>query len=247
MNSAFLGTQSASSPPPLHTRTYSDVHLRCCSHLSNEQVAELVRHTQKRPSLLTRGSNMDGVLSSSVSMTHGDSWPTLTDMPVSKANDILCASCRLYRHTEMNETIVRTFSYSVPPARCIGTCDHVLDGSSPPCACCSRHRESAPQHQASMNGFPSASSTLLCPFSSINHFGPVSLRKPETSSWQHKPKANDRGRGAQPHHSIVSCTLHFESQWQSIISRELLRRKRDGRWPSDLLHILSRPVYLLFR
>ncbi|KAH9052982.1 subtilisin-like protein [Lactarius deliciosus] len=50
----------------------------------------------------------------SISLTHGGNWLTLTGVSVSKANDLLGASYQLYRHTETNETIVRTIGYSLP-------------------------------------------------------------------------------------------------------------------------------------
>ena len=47
-------------------------------------------------------------------MSHGGSWLTVTDVPVSQANQLLGASYRLYRNTETNDTTVRTVGYALP-------------------------------------------------------------------------------------------------------------------------------------
>ncbi|KAH9164774.1 hypothetical protein EDB89DRAFT_2077600 [Lactarius sanguifluus] len=52
---------------------------------------------------------------SSVSRTLG-SWLTLTGVLVSQANNILGASYQLYNHVEINHTVLRTISYSIPEA-----------------------------------------------------------------------------------------------------------------------------------
>jgi tripeptidyl-peptidase-1 len=95
------------------------VHLfryRYGAYLSKAQVAELVVPHPDTLELVHSWLKYHGVPSSSVSTTHGGSWLTLTDVPVSKANDILGASYQLYRHTETNETIVRTVGYWLPEA-----------------------------------------------------------------------------------------------------------------------------------
>ena len=55
-----------------------------------------------------------GVLTSSISTSHGGGWLTVTGVPVSKANDLLGASYQLYRHAGTNETILRTVGYALP-------------------------------------------------------------------------------------------------------------------------------------
>ncbi|KAI9439772.1 subtilisin-like protein [Lactarius indigo] len=84
-------------------------------HLSKEQVAELVMPHPDTLKLVNSWLKYHGV-PPSVSLTHGGNWLTLTGMSVSKANDLLGASYQLYRHTETNETIVRTTGYSLPAA-----------------------------------------------------------------------------------------------------------------------------------
>ena len=51
---------------------------------------------------------------SSVSVTHGGNWLTLTGVTVYKANELLGASYELYRNTKTNETIIRTVGYALP-------------------------------------------------------------------------------------------------------------------------------------
>ena len=49
-------------------------------------------------------------------MTHGGDWLTVTDVPVSQANELLGASYQLYYHDGWNDTILRTASYALPAA-----------------------------------------------------------------------------------------------------------------------------------
>ncbi|KAI9451473.1 subtilisin-like protein [Lactarius psammicola] len=58
------------------------------------------------------------VPSSSISTSHGGGWLTITNVPVSQADELLCASYQLYGHTGTNktETILRTVSYALPVA-----------------------------------------------------------------------------------------------------------------------------------
>ncbi|KAH9054785.1 Pro-kumamolisin, activation domain-containing protein [Lactarius vividus] len=55
-----------------------------------------------------------GVRPSSISTTHGGAWLTVSNLLVSQANEMLCASYQLYRHAKVNDTIIRTVSYSLP-------------------------------------------------------------------------------------------------------------------------------------
>ncbi|KAH8979803.1 subtilisin-like protein [Lactarius akahatsu] len=82
-------------------------------HPKQEEVAGLVVPHPYTLKLVNSWLKYHGV-PSSVSLTHGGNWLTLTGVSVSKANDLLGASYRLYRHTETNETIVRTIDYSLP-------------------------------------------------------------------------------------------------------------------------------------
>ncbi|KAH8990282.1 subtilisin-like protein [Lactarius akahatsu] len=77
------------------------------------EVAELVMPHPHTLELVKSWLKYHGV-PSSISLTHGGNWLTLTGVSVSKANDLLGASYRLYRHTETNETIVRTIGFSLP-------------------------------------------------------------------------------------------------------------------------------------
>ncbi|KAH9059184.1 subtilisin-like protein [Lactarius vividus] len=90
-------------------------HPRFRSHLSKEQVADLVAPHPDTLELINSWLDHLGIPPSSVSRTLG-SWLTLTGVPVSRANDILGASYQLYNHLETNHTVLRTISYSIPEA-----------------------------------------------------------------------------------------------------------------------------------
>ncbi|KAH9053651.1 subtilisin-like protein [Lactarius vividus] len=81
--------------------------------LYEEQVAGLVVPHPDTLELVSSWLKYHGV-PSPTSLTHGGNWQTLKGVSVSKANDLLGASYRLYRYTETNETIVRTIGYSLP-------------------------------------------------------------------------------------------------------------------------------------
>jgi tripeptidyl-peptidase-1 len=92
--------------------------LRCRyrAHLSKEQVAELVVQHHGTFELVNSWLEHHGIPPSTVSVTHGGNWLTLTDVPVSRANELLGASYQLYRHAKTNETTLRTVSYALPAA-----------------------------------------------------------------------------------------------------------------------------------
>ncbi|KAH9054076.1 subtilisin-like protein [Lactarius deliciosus] len=76
------------------------------AHLSKEQVVELVRPHPDTLELVTSWLAHHGVRPSSISTTHGGAWLT--------ANEMLGASYQLYRHSKVNDTIIRTVSYALP-------------------------------------------------------------------------------------------------------------------------------------
>ncbi|KAH8978301.1 subtilisin-like protein [Lactarius deliciosus] len=85
------------------------------AHLSKEQVAQLVAPHTGSLELINSWLEHHGVPSSTISMTHGSSWLTLTDVPVSQANELLGASYQLYRPTGTNDSIIlRTVGYALP-------------------------------------------------------------------------------------------------------------------------------------
>ncbi|KAI9435722.1 subtilisin-like protein [Lactarius indigo] len=84
-------------------------------HVLLEQVADLVAPHPETLRLLNSWLQHGGV-ASPVSITHGGGWVTITDIPVSQANDLLGASYQLYRHTDANVTVLRTLSYALPTA-----------------------------------------------------------------------------------------------------------------------------------
>ncbi|KAH9040234.1 subtilisin-like protein [Lactarius hengduanensis] len=85
------------------------------AHLSKEQVAQLVAPHTGTLELINSWLEHHGVPSSTISMTHGGSWLTLTGVPVSQANEMLGASYQLYRRTGTNDSIIlRTVGYALP-------------------------------------------------------------------------------------------------------------------------------------
>ncbi|KAF8263830.1 subtilisin-like protein [Lactarius quietus] len=91
-------------------------HPKYGAYLSKEQVAELVAPHPEALKLVESWLEHHGVSLSNVSRSHGGSWLTVTEVPVSKANDLLGASYHLYQHSETNETILRTIGYALPSA-----------------------------------------------------------------------------------------------------------------------------------
>ena len=100
--------------PPPSPRVYrQNVPGRYRMHLSKDEVAELVApHSDTLELVNSWLAHHD--IPSSVSPTHGGNWLTLLDVPVSKANDLLGATYKLYQHAETNDTVLRTIGYSVP-------------------------------------------------------------------------------------------------------------------------------------
>ncbi len=94
------------------------LRVRYGTHLSKEQVAELVEPHQDTLELVHSWLERHGVPSSSISTSHGGGWLTIAGVPVSQADELLSASYQLYRHTRKNETevILRTVSYALPAA-----------------------------------------------------------------------------------------------------------------------------------
>ena len=84
------------------------------AHLSREQAAELAAPHPDTLKLVFSWLEYNDVPTSSISMTHGGSWLTISGVPVLKANKILGASYEFYHHVWANATILRTVSYSLP-------------------------------------------------------------------------------------------------------------------------------------
>ncbi|KAH9051639.1 subtilisin-like protein [Lactarius deliciosus] len=84
-------------------------------HLSKEEVAKLVEPHPDTLKLVYSWLAHHGVHSSSISTSHGGGWLTVTDVPVSQANELLGASYQLYRLAGTNDTaILRTVGYALP-------------------------------------------------------------------------------------------------------------------------------------
>lgn len=91
----------------------------CCrygAHLSKEQVAGLVAPHPDTLELVGSWLAHHEVPSSAISITHGGSWLTIYNLPLTKGNALLGASYQLFRHIETNETVIRTIGYSLPAA-----------------------------------------------------------------------------------------------------------------------------------
>ncbi|KAH9062112.1 hypothetical protein EDB87DRAFT_1609397, partial [Lactarius vividus] len=99
---------------------YSHVPLFCCryrAHLSKEEVVEHVAPHPDTLELVCSWLAHRGVQSSSILMTHGGDWSTITEAPVSQASELLGASYQLYLRIGTNDTtILRTINYALPVA-----------------------------------------------------------------------------------------------------------------------------------
>ena len=85
------------------------------AHLSKEQVAQLVAPHPDTLQLINTWLEHHNVPPSSISTSYGGDRLTITDVPVSQANEMLGASYQLYRHTGTNDTaILRTIGYALP-------------------------------------------------------------------------------------------------------------------------------------
>ncbi|KAH9162436.1 subtilisin-like protein [Lactarius sanguifluus] len=113
-NWEYLGHPPAGSVINLHIALKPRHENALTEALIEEQVAGLVVPHPHTLELVKSWLKYHGV-PLSISLTHGGNWLTLTGVSVSKANDLLGASYRLYQHIETNETIVRTIGYSLPP------------------------------------------------------------------------------------------------------------------------------------
>ncbi|KAI9460738.1 subtilisin-like protein [Russula earlei] len=91
-------------------------HPKYGAHLSKEQVAELVAPHPDTLELVGSWLAHHRVPSSSLSITHGGGWLTLSRVPVVQANALLGASYQFYRHTETKEIVLRTMGYALPAA-----------------------------------------------------------------------------------------------------------------------------------
>ncbi|KAF8258875.1 subtilisin-like protein [Lactarius quietus] len=90
-------------------------HPKYGAYKSKEEVAELVAPHPDTLEHVYSWLAHHGVQPSSISITHGGGWLTVSDVSVSKADEILGATYRLYRYAGTNDrAILRTVSYSLP-------------------------------------------------------------------------------------------------------------------------------------
>jgi hypothetical protein len=114
--------QSTSPSHCFSVCVYSNIHVhvllcyRYGAHLSKVQVAELVAPRPDTLELVGSWLAHHEVPSSAVSITHGGSWLTIYNLSLAKVNALLGTSYQLFRHTETNETVIRTIGYSLPAA-----------------------------------------------------------------------------------------------------------------------------------
>ncbi|KAF8267692.1 subtilisin-like protein [Lactarius quietus] len=106
------------SATPLHMTLFLNVpllHDRYGEHLTKEQVAQLIAPHTDTLQLINSWLDHHHIPPSAVSTTHGGSWLTVTDVPVSRANKMLGASYQLFRPSGTNDTtILRTIGYTLP-------------------------------------------------------------------------------------------------------------------------------------
>jgi tripeptidyl-peptidase-1 len=96
---------------------FSRVSLPPCrygKHLSKAQVAELVAPHPETLKFVNSWLDHHEIPPSSISITHGGGTLTLKGVPVTKADTLLGAAYRLYRHVRTNDSIVRTVGYALP-------------------------------------------------------------------------------------------------------------------------------------
>ena len=86
------------------------------AHLSKEQVAELVTPHPEALKLVGVWLEYHSISFSDVLITHGGACLTIKEVSVTEVNVLLGASYQIYRHTETNETVIRTIGYSLPVA-----------------------------------------------------------------------------------------------------------------------------------
>ncbi|KAH9164686.1 subtilisin-like protein [Lactarius sanguifluus] len=92
-------------------------HPKYGKHLSKDEVAKLVEPHPDTLQLVHSWLAHHGVHSSSISTSLGGGWLTVTDVPVSRANELLGASYQLYRLAGTNDTaILRTVGHSARAA-----------------------------------------------------------------------------------------------------------------------------------
>ncbi|KAF8263762.1 peptidase S8/S53 domain-containing protein [Lactarius quietus] len=90
-------------------------HPKYGAHLSKKQVARLVAPHRDTLDLVNSWLERYGISRSSISVSHGGGWLTVTAVPVSQANEMLGASYQLYRQSGTNNTsILRTIGYKLP-------------------------------------------------------------------------------------------------------------------------------------
>ena len=100
---------------PIYLREFP-FRCRYGKYLTREQTAELVAPDSDTLEHVTSWLKDSGVPPSSISTLQTGNWLKVIDVPVYQANKLLGASYQHYRHTETNDTILRTMSYALPEA-----------------------------------------------------------------------------------------------------------------------------------
>ena len=100
---------------PIYSREFP-FRCRYGKYLSREQTAELVAPDSETLENVTSWLKDSGIPSSSISTLQTGNWLKVINVPVYQANKLLEASYQHYRHTETNDTILRTMSYALPEA-----------------------------------------------------------------------------------------------------------------------------------
>ncbi|KAH9055296.1 subtilisin-like protein [Lactarius vividus] len=187
---------------PTHPNRYG-------AHLSREQVAELVAPSKDTLELVHSWLGHHSVPSESISVTHGGSSLTLTGMPISKANNLLGASYKLYRHVETNETIIRTVGYSLPLTLHV----HVQTVAPTTCFVSSRTRWQAPLKHSSRGAQSQTKVESGIPVAVLSNRDVYDGTTPSFLRWQYKtwgytPTAMDKNVLG-----IVGFKAEYPSPW----------------------------------
>ena len=91
------------------------IHYRYGAHLSKAQVSQLVEPDPVTLELMNSWLEHHRVPTSSISITHGGGWLTVTGVLVSQASEMLGASYQVYRRSGTSgTTILRTVGYALP-------------------------------------------------------------------------------------------------------------------------------------
>ncbi|TFY50202.1 hypothetical protein EVG20_g11659, partial [Dentipellis fragilis] len=91
-------------------------HERYGMHLDQTDVANLVAPHPDTNALVSAWLSHHDIPASSISTTETGDWLIISAVPVTKADALLGANYRIYRHETTDSTLLRTIGYSLPEA-----------------------------------------------------------------------------------------------------------------------------------